>query len=398
MDVYSGSQNPEHFMEAKKKYEEAILLDSTFGDAYSQLADIYLSYIPFSELTNKGYDYIDSGRICIEKAEHFEVGDTDHMLNMKSVYFQQTQNYDEALRILEIRWKNKEKDYNYHYERGNHGFFMRDYSATTEHLIKYLHLKPKRMMPDYDKLLKLTLILSRAGFQNEAMEFAYRQFELINDSLKYQNWYPRIVYECGNIEETIRIYETALKDNQLGTTAFNKLLEMYMLTGETDKALVLLPRYLEYNKKISSALLPNYLLGYYHRLNGDVDLAEEHFRNEIRRWEYFCEISNSQESLMNYLTIAACYSMINDKEGAAESLKKLEHKASIPYLAVLKLQKSPMFDNIRNDNDFLIWEEAIEEKYNNEHEQIIKTLKNYPLEFTFNKGEASKMLQHVSRN
>jgi len=393
MDVYSGSQNSEHFMEAKKKYEEAIMLDSTFGDAYSQLAYIYLSYIPFSEQTNKGYDYIDSGRIYIDKAEHFGVGDVDFMLNMKSVYFQQIQNYEEALRILELRWKNKDKDYSYHYERGNHGFFMRDYSATTEHLIKYLQLKPKRLMPDYNRLLKLTMIFSRAGFQDEAMEFAYRQFELINDSMKYRNWYPRIVYECGNIKETVRFYESAYNNNEFGTTVFNKLLEMYMLTGKTNKGLEILPAYLEYNKKISPGMLPNYLLGYYHQLNNEAGLAEEHFRNEIRRWEYFCEVNNSQESLTNYFTIAACYSMLNNKEGVIENLKKLEQKRSIPYLVSLRLQKSPLFDNYREDPDFIRIKKQIVDKYYREQKTIREFLKEHPVEITFNRENSVKLRQ-----
>jgi len=392
MNVYSGSQNPEHFMEAKKKYEQAVLLDSTFGDAYSHLANIYLSYIPFSEHTNKGYDYMDSGRIYIEKAEHFEVGDTDYLLKTKSTYFQQIQNYEEALRILELIWEDKEKDYAYHYERGNHGFYMRDYRATIEHLITYIHLKPKRIMPDYDRLMKLTLILSRAGFQNEAMEFAFRQFELINDTLKYHNWYPRIIYECGNIEETIKFYETAYKNNEFGTTVFNKLLEMYMLAGEANKGLKLLPEYLEYNKKLSSGMLPNHLLGYYHWLNNEEVLAKEHFRNEIRRWEYFCEVSTSQESLTNYLTIAACHSMLNNKEGVIESLKKLEQKTSIPYLVILKLKKSPLFDNFREDEDFLQIKSKIDDKYFQEQKRIQEFLEEYPVEITYNDKDASKVI------
>ena len=101
------------------------------------------------------------------------------------------------------------------------------YNASIENLLKYFQLKPKGVMPDYDRLLKLTLIFARAGFQNEAIEFAFRQFELINDSLKYQNWYPRIVFECGNTNKTTLYYEQAYKANETGTTVFNKLLEMY---------------------------------------------------------------------------------------------------------------------------------------------------------------------------
>jgi len=247
-------------------------------------------------------------------------------------------------------------------------------------------------MPDYDRLLKLTMIFSRAGFQNEAMEFAYRQFELINDSMKYRNWYPRIVYECGNIEETISFYEKAYNNNEFGTTVFNKLLEMYMLTGEADKGLKLLPEYLEYNKKLSSGMLPNHLLGYYHWLNNEEVLAKEHFRNEIRRWEYFCEVNNSQESLTNFITIAACYSMLNNKEGIIEGLKKLEQKTSIPFLVILKLKKSPLFDNFRNDEDFIKIKSKIDDKYYREQRTIQEFLEEYLVEITFNQVEAVQML------
>jgi AraC-like DNA-binding protein/tetratricopeptide (TPR) repeat protein len=387
MEVYAGSQKKEHFLEAKNKFNAAIQRDSTFGDAYCRLAGIYFSHIPFSPQRNNSqyYNYVDSGRICLDKAEKFGVTNTDLLLKTSSIYYQHIINDEKALSIFEQRWDNREKTYVFHYERGNHGYFMREYSVTIAHLLKFLELKPDAIIPPYDGLMKLTLMFSSAGFQKEAQEFAYRQYQLSNDSLKYWNWYPQITFGCGNFDEAIKTYKTAFNNNNVGTTVYNKLLEIYMLTGKKDEGLKLLPEYVAYCKTIYDKTIPNYILGYYYQNNDETELAEWHFEEEIKRWEYFCSVNKFQQSLVNYLTIAACYSMLNDKDGVIRSLEKLFQKSSIPYLVVVRLKKSPMFDNFRQDEDFIKITGEIADKYYTEQKQIKNILVRSKMNFTYNK-------------
>lgn len=384
MDVYKGSIEEEHFLEAKMKYEEAIQLDSTFGDAYSHLANIYLSLIPFSYKTNKGFNYADSGRIYLDKAEKFGVCDSEFLLRINSHYYQREGDYSKALEIFEQLWENKDKDYNYYSERGNHGFHARNYSEGIGNLLKYLELKPDSILSADDRLLKLTLLFSRTGFSDEAQEFAYRQFERNVDTLKYWNRYPLIAFEGGNFEEAIRTYKTAYGYNNVNATVYNKLLEIYLFTGEHEKALKLLPEVVSYYNTKYKKAIPNYLLAYYHWRNNEIELAEWHFKEEIKRWERYCSKSSMQQSKQNYITIAACYSMLGDKKGTIESLEKLKQKTSIPYLVVLKLQQSPLFNNFRDDHDFLEIRNDIEKKFYEEQKKIHKILAQHTITLTYN--------------
>jgi hypothetical protein len=127
------------------------------------------------------------------------------------------------------------------------------------------------------------------------------------------------------------------------------------------------------------------LLGYYKHLNGNTQKASWHFNEEIKRLENYCSKSKFQQSKPNYAEIAACYSMLNNKKGVLQSLEKLFEKTSIPYLAVVKLQKSPMFDNYRYDNDFIKIQQKIEKKYFYERKKIEKVLEKSGLQFTFNR-------------
>lgn len=383
MEVYSGSLKEEHYLEAKMKYEEAIGLDSTFGDAYSHLAGIYLSNIWFSRKANKDLNYADYGRICLDRAEEFGVTDSDFLVRTNSIYYQRKGEYSKALELFEKLWENKEKDFTYYSGRGNHGFHATNYSDGIGYIMKYLELKPDSILPDNDRLYKLTLMFSWAGFQKEAQEFAYRQYELKNNKVKYWNWYPKITFECGNFDEAIKTYETAYAYNNVGITVYNKLLEIYMLTGQHVKALKVLPEYVGYSENKYDTITPNYLLGYYHRVAGENEISEWHFKEEIKRWESFLFQKPNAAGIQTYYTIASCYSMLKDKKGTIESLKKLYQKNTIPYIVVIQLQSSPMFDDFRDDRDFINIKNKIEKKYFDERSKIEKVLAHNPLTYSF---------------
>jgi len=387
IDVYTGSRKEEHFLEAKQMFERAISHDSTFGDAYAHIANIYLSNIPFSPKTNKGFNYADSGKVYIDLAEKYGVNDAEFLLRMNQVYCQRSADFDKALNLFEERWKGKEKDYNYYHQRGNVAFHARNYYETVYFLTKYLELKPDTVLPVYDRVQKLGIVLSMAGFQKEAQEFAFRGYELTQNKIQYWNRYPTITFECGNFSESLKTFETAYGYNNLGWTVFNKLLEIYLLTGEEKKALKIVPEFENYIQEKYKREIPNLLLGYYNNLNGNTQKAHRYFNEEIKRLENYCTKSKFQQSKPNYAEIAACYSMLNNKESVLHSLEKLYEKTSIPYLVVVKLQQSPMFDNYRNDADFIKIRQKIEKKYFGERKKIKKVLAKSGLQFTFNREE-----------
>lgn len=384
MDVYTGSRKEEHFLEAKSLFEKAVQLDSTFGDAYLRIANIYFTCIPFSPKTNKGFSYADSGKIYLDLAEKYGITNKDFMLRTRSVYCQRTANFDEALRLFEKRWGNKEKDYNYYHERGNQAFHARNYYETIKYLMKYLELKPDSVLPAYDRVQKLGLTFSYAGFQKASQEFTFRQFQLTNDQIRYWNRYPIITYECGDFAEALKTYEAAYSYNNVSWTVYTKLFELYMLTGQDDKALKILPEFESFIQEKYNRKPPNYLLGYYHFLNGEQELAEWHFSESIKQLENYLNRSKFQQAMPNYVKLAACYAMLNNKEGTIRSLEKLKEKTSIPYFIVLQLQCLPLFNNLKGDKDFEKIKSQIEQKYYNEREKIEKVLNESNIKYTFN--------------
>lgn len=115
MEIYSGSGKKEHYLEAKLKFENAIQLDSTFGDAYCDLASIYFSHLPYSFNFNNNQQlfncYLDSGKVFLEKAEKFNAN-PDYLLKLNAIFLQRKGNHFEALKLFNKLWENKDKDYN----------------------------------------------------------------------------------------------------------------------------------------------------------------------------------------------------------------------------------------------------------------------------------------------
>ena len=67
--------------------------------------------------------------------------------------------------------------------------------------------------------------------------------------------------------------------------------------------------------------------------------------------------------LVHYINNAGIFSFLGEKEKAYEYLEKFEQSLSWPWGSVYYIQVDPLFDNIRDDEEFkFILNRALEEK------------------------------------
>ena len=144
-------------LKAKQLFEQAVELDSTFADAYAELASVYLNNLYWSRMSrnpDRARICLDSGLVLLDKAFHC---DNENLiaLKLKVAYLERIGQHQHARRIKNKLPESNENTY-LHYQDEVMRFsqvrddYVEDYYGTIENYIKYLQLKPKEIIvPPY---------------------------------------------------------------------------------------------------------------------------------------------------------------------------------------------------------------------------------------------------------
>ncbi len=73
--------------------------------------------------------------------------------------------------------------------------------------------------------------------------------------------------------------------------------------------------------------------------------------------------------------MAMNYSAMGEKEKALAYLKEVNHKKNISRYITIYMQSYPLFDNIRNEPEFIELTKDFEAKYRKEHNRIAALLR-----------------------
>jgi tetratricopeptide (TPR) repeat protein len=109
--------------------------------------------------------------------------------------------------------------------------------------------------------------------------------------------------------------------------------------------------------------------GYSNEANIEFNKAADYYLKHV---EYN---TKSAQGYYAHAYLACIYSALNEKEKAIEYLKMLKKRKTDSRFWLLALKEYPMFDNIRNEPEFVDVLKDVEAKYQKEHDRVGKLLR-----------------------
>ncbi len=363
MELMRVSQNEfrEDLKEQSGKFfREAIRLDSTFSDAYVQLGYV---------VHNRNND---SALFLADKALTFDKKNAG-AYGLKAFCYNMVSDYEKAEEQCNLALNYEPNNHLFNRYLAQSFFFRNQYYNTLNYGIKALKFDKSI----YEQSMVNDLFsdcLIRAGFYDEAMQFVMKRVELENDSLPYYIYFYLGNIYRGNFSKAPEIFINApqLKD----LPAFNQF-TIQLYTRNYKEAFSELKKMSEWYKKRGIEIYPSAEFGFIYELMGEMNLAKSMFENSLKNIEK--AMSKPGNNLYwSWFNLMSCYASRNEKEKALEYVKKLTD-AENQYFAsytIQNLKSNPIFDCIRNEQEFVTFSQMAETSFQREHDKIKKLLRD----------------------
>jgi TolB-like protein/AraC-like DNA-binding protein len=378
LNIYITDKNSLHYKNAIYWFNRAIELDSTFADAYCQMAYIYIKYLAFTfdendyNLYNR---YLDSGLVMLNKALLHDTRKTDIVYQLKTDYYQQKGMHKEALRYFEKLWENKRKNEEYYLSRGNfHSWNAEFYKAINNYLI-YLDLKPETVLINQEALNKIAIDFCLSGFPEQGKLFAELLHQQHNDSIRHIKMMVQLDYINGNFKEAVDNLLLLYSKDTLNLNYLHDIMDLWFHLGNNKTALEWAKKYEKIEMAVNGKIKPDSFRGYLYMINGEHDKAKWEFEGTKTLCNDRIKYNNpfAQERYV-YGLLSAIYAMQGDKQKALDYFKEMTKRKTIGHLALIQAKNLPIYDNISAEPEFREMIQILENKYLEEHRKIRKLL------------------------
>jgi len=365
------SNSYEELPKAKHLFEEAIMLDSSFSEAYVQLGDIYLNKMLEWGNIYVNESLLDTGLMMANKALQYDENNWK-ALALKGQYYLSKGMLDKANAIFAVLPDNAPAVHQY-YEKAFHHFFLLDDAYNT---IKYF-LKYEEFVPD-DAIINPTFYhyiawhFTYAGYTEIAGEYARKMLQQNNDSVAYFNLMSMIETMSGNYEKAMEYSFHTYRIDSANTQCLYYLMISSIWLRDYQTAYKYLNKY--GGKYLNSQ--SGMLIGFVYLKNGMPEKAEQHFTKTIKILNDEIKMNSWLSSLFyshSYLACVCC--VMGDKEKALEYLLSQKNRRTIHLYLIISMKEFPMLERIRSEPEFAEVLADMEEKYNRDHARVGKLLK-----------------------
>ncbi|WP_167610078.1 helix-turn-helix domain-containing protein [Maribellus sediminis] len=372
--LYEKDRKRIHYRNAKNVFEKALEIDSTFADAYLQMAHIYINNLAWTYSYNqweKYFDYLDSGFVMIEKAKKFETSDMSKALRLEADYYQRVGMDDKALATFEKSWKSK--NFEYYLAKSDFQYFNLEYHESIKYFLLYYECRPNTLLLNATSLSNFIENLCHSGFPETAIKFAKEMLKITNDSLHYKNTLSFIYYLTGNYQAAKKVMLELYNCDTTNLYRISQMIDVNVYLNDIEDALFYFNKLHGADIEISQNFRFDIVHGYLYQITGHEKKAKEMFNNEIEMLKEQIRLNTYfAQELFAHARLAAVYSVMGEKELALKNLQISAQRKSIPLFFIN--QTSPWFDNIRNEPEFQDCIKEFEKKYNKEHGKIEKLL------------------------
>jgi TolB-like protein/AraC-like DNA-binding protein len=365
---------------AKKLFEQAIMLDSSFSNANIMLGHIYLNL--FSNRTNDVFlasKYQDSAIIMLDKALFYDANN-EIALYLKRNCLLSKGLIEEADKITAIMTHDNIRNYDYYEGLMSYYYFCNDNYNTIESYFKYKEVKPEDLFTPEYMIRFASFAFTEAGYTEEAKKITQEILKLYNDSVIYYEGLAGIEISSGYYITALNYFDKIIQIDSTNNNYISQTIVCNIQLNDYKTALKNLQHFENKLNNSNDSILPDPVFGFVYLKNGIQNKANYHFEGSIKRLNAEIILNNlNAQRYISHFNLATIYSAMGKKEKALEYLKMFKNRKTGILWTITSLKGFPMFDNIRNEPEFQEILKDVEAKYQNEHERVGKLLKEQGL-------------------
>lgn len=276
----------------------------------------------------------------------------------------------------------------------NYLFYLQEFSnyyidnpvRKLEAFYNYLEKKPVDEVIPWWMLQHVYEVYMRMGFPELARKYCYEMH-----MIQYTGPVPQFCYHTALIQEFNGNYDSAFvhiqnayeknpgeKSNYLMLGARNAMRqrnfeEACTYLDQMEEMVVEEENWLEMLSHLSRVMYP---FGYSYLKAGQKGKGEYYLKRLVKRYKDEIETNWTMAQLhYTYIELAMTYSALNEKEKALECLSSVLEKGACQHWFILELENNPMFDNIRDREQYDALLVAFKNNYKRERRLIEKLLK-----------------------
>jgi TolB-like protein len=356
---------------AEGLYHKALKYDSTFAKAYSGLAWVYWDKNLGKENEYFSENYMDSVLILTKIALSFDDHSSEpHTLRGK--YYSEIGKPEQAIDEFNKAIKINPNDWIAYSEKGNFSYNSIDLVNMIYCFQKSASLNHGAELPAL--LGEIGFAYANAGFSEEAEQYYQDRLKLDGDSLGY---YLGLADLEGNDHKTIELEKKAFARDSTNYGILYTLGQVYEFLGQYKESLKYWEKLIEILKAkggINIAGLQR--IGYAYWQNGFKKEAEYYFNEQIKNCIRSIEMKRlySGQISYTYYDLAGIYAFKGEKDKAYKNLRIFNQFKRMPLWMVRFIKTDPLFESIRNEQEFQQITKDIEVKTQAEHERVRKWL------------------------
>jgi len=356
---WMDNDNREALERAEDLYLEALKYDSTFAQAYTGLAMVYW---------NKHYwetyfsdEFVDSFLILTNIALSYD-NQLSEAYTWKGVYYSEIGKPEQAIEELDKATKYNPNDWLAYWHKGSL-YMYNDLVKSIDNSQKAAILNRGAQLPDI--LRWIGSLYNFSGFTEKGKNYRLEAFKLDGDSAEYYK-------SLGGLEFLLKGY--AIDSNDINI--LYNLGNNYMSLGQHKESLKYYKKYIERLKTLGNLSINNmHRIGWAYWQNGHKEEAEKYFDMQVEYCNGVIELGRSYaQNLYPYYDLAGVYAFHGEKDKAYENLRIFNQRKIEHLWMVTLIKNDPLFDSIRDEEEFQKIVRDVEAKYQAEHERVRKWL------------------------
>jgi tetratricopeptide (TPR) repeat protein len=355
---------------AEDLYYKALEYDSTFAQAYTGLAWVYLDKHYWETFLTE--NFLDSMLILANIALGYDNQLSDAYIVMGSYFYeighreQAITAFDKALRFNPNSWMA--------YSSIGRLYIDYDLVKAIDNLQKAISLNHGLELPGLFQMI--CRAYDCAGFMEKAKYYSQEALLLDGDSAAYYGRLGYIEFDFGNLEKAFEYPEKVYAMDSTYLEILGILGIKYMYSGDFEESLYYFKEYVE-RLKSTGEITINHMakIGYVYWQNGFKDEAEYYFDEQIKYCNRMIELGRMYaESLITYYDLATVYALRGEKDKAYENLRIFNQRQIMPNWAVTLFKFDPLFNSLRDEPEYQKILRNVDAKYQAEHERVRKWL------------------------
>jgi tetratricopeptide (TPR) repeat protein len=210
-----------------------------------------------------------------------------------------------------------------------------------------------------------------AGFPDLAKQCYQEALKLDGDTILYFNALSRMEMNTGSYEKAIEYADKSYAKDSDNNDAIELLGYCYEFHGQIEKSLKFSKKYADRLKDHGQYIPGNmHRIGYAYWMNGYKREGEYWFNEQKRYCEELIKKGHAYSYFSAIYDLAAVYAFTGDKVKALENLRLFARIYVCPLWLVTLMKDDPLFESIRNEQEFQQITRAMEAKYLKEHERV----------------------------